>query len=125
MLPIDIQFHCEINETSDDYYENLQRQLDIIKAKVKKNTKSAKQIQKKQYDKKLHFKPFEIGDRVPMYNPTIRKGMTKKFVRPWVGPFIIAGKVSNILYRLKDGDGRLSKAIHYNRLQLASVRKSK
>ncbi len=98
MLPIDIQFYCEINETSDDYHENLQRQLDIIKAKVKKNPKSAKQIQKKQYDKKLHFKPFEIGDRIPMYNPTIRKGMTKKFVRPWVGPFIKAVKVSNILF---------------------------
>ena len=61
MLPIDIQFHCEINETSDDYYGNLQRQLDTIKAKVKKNTKSAKQIQKKQYEKKLNFKLFEIG----------------------------------------------------------------
>jgi hypothetical protein len=125
MIPIDIQFHCEINETSDDYYENLQRQLDIKKAKVRKNTKSARQIQKKQYDKKLHFKPFEIGDRVRMYNPTIRKGMTKKFVRPWVGPFIIAVKVSNILYRLKDGDGRLSKAIQYNRLQICKSQKIK
>jgi hypothetical protein len=34
-------------------------------------------------------------------------------------------KVSNILYRLKDGDGRLSKAIHYNRLQICKCQKIK
>ncbi len=40
MLPTDIQYHCEIYETSDDYYENLQRQLDIIKATVRVQNKS-------------------------------------------------------------------------------------
>jgi len=50
-----------------------------------------------------------------MYQPTKRKGMTKKFVRPWVGPFVVAIKTSDVNYRLKDGDGRVSKVIHYNR----------
>jgi hypothetical protein len=125
VLPIDIQFRCEINDTNNDYYGNLQSQLDIIKAKVQKNTESAKKVQKKQYDKKLSFKPFKIGDRVRMYQPTIRKGMTKKFVRPWVGPFVVAIKTSDVNYRLKDGDGRVSKVIHYNRLQLCKSEKLK
>ena len=51
VLPIDIQFRCEINDTNNDYYGNLQSQLDIIKAKVQKNTESAKKVQKKLYEK--------------------------------------------------------------------------
>jgi hypothetical protein len=66
VLPIDIQFQCEINDTYEDYYGNLQCQLDIIKAKVQKNTESAKKVQKKHYDKKLSFKPLKIADRVRM-----------------------------------------------------------
>jgi hypothetical protein len=74
-------------------------------------------MQKKQYGRKLNFKPYQIGDRVRMYLPTIKKGMTKTFLRPWVGPFTVAEKLSDLLYRLSDGDGRVSKAIQFNRLQ--------
>jgi len=80
-------------------------------------------MQKKQYGRKLNFKPYQIGDRVRMYLPTIKKGMTKTFLRPWVGPFTVAEKLSDLLYRLSDG--RVSKAIHYNRLQACKSRKIK
>ena len=60
-----------------------------------------------------------------MYQPAIKKGMKNKFMRPWVGPFVVAIKVSDANYRLKDGDGRVSKVIHYNRLQLCKSEKLK
>jgi hypothetical protein len=76
----------------------------MIKGEVQEKTESAKKVQKKQYDKKLRFRPFKIGDRVKMYQPTIKKGMNKKFVRPWVGPFVVAIKTSDVNYRMVTGD---------------------
>jgi hypothetical protein len=125
VLPIDIQFQCHINNEEQDFISEPEAHLKVVKEKVGKNTHIAKKMQKKQYDRKLNFKPYQIGDRVRMYLPTLKKGMTKKFIRPWVGPFTVAEKLSDLLYRLSDGDGRVSKNIHYNRLQACKSRKIK
>jgi hypothetical protein len=125
VLPIDIQFQCHINNEEQDFISELEAHLKVVKEKVGKNTHIAKKMQKKQYDRKLNFKPYQIGDRVRMYLPTLKKGMTKKFVRPWVGPFTVAEKLSDLLYRLSDGDGRVSKAIQYNRQQACKSQKIK
>ena len=62
---------------------------------------------------------FNLGDIVYIYRPVVTPGTNRKLNRPWVGPFYIAEKLSDIHIRVRRRtDGKLIRnRVHVNRLK--------
>ena len=77
---------------------------------------NGKKVKKKQKNKQNP--EYRLGDIVYLYKPSVQ-GNVKKLKRPWVGPFYIAEKLSNIHVKLRRKcDGKLIKnRIHVDRLK--------
>ena len=55
--------------------------------------RAAQNRQKLQYDKRVTVGELEIGDRVMLYSPIVRKGRSSKFVKTWTGPYLVLRKL--------------------------------
>lgn len=62
-------------------------------AQAKEAIRAAQNRQKLQYDKRVTVGELEIGDRVMLYSPIVRKGRSSKFVKPWTGPYLVLRKL--------------------------------
>ena len=57
--------------------------------------------QKEIYDKKSHGCPYHKGDSVWLFNPVVPLGKSKKFHRPWTGPYTIVKQLSDSTYQIQ------------------------
>ncbi|CAC5365507.1 unnamed protein product [Mytilus coruscus] len=66
---------------------------------------------------------FNVGDIVYLYNPVLVAGIGRKLNRPWVGPYYISQKLSEIHVKLRrKSDGKLLKnRVRINRLKRGYV----
>ena len=55
---------------------------------------------------------------VYLYNPVMKPGLTRRFHKPWTGPFKVVKKISDLNYRIVDQHGKLQ-VVHVNRLKRA------
>jgi len=53
---------------------------------------------------------------VYLYNPALKPGLTRKFVKPWIGPSQITKKISELNYEIVDLKGK-RRVVHINRLK--------
>jgi hypothetical protein len=58
---------------------------------------------------------FNIGDEVLLYDPTTPKGLSRKLIRRWKGPYTIINKLSSTSYTIMR-DGR-SQTVHAERIR--------
>ena len=74
---------------------------------------------KNKADRSTHEPSFTVGDIVYVYRPVVTPGRQRKCIRPWVGPFYIAHKLSPIHVKIRrKSDGKLIKnRVHINRLK--------
>jgi hypothetical protein len=115
-LPIDIQFGIK-EETTGDFYGKLKQHLEVVKTKAYKRVVAAKIAQKKQYDKKVKFTSYKVGNRVWLYNPANKPGLSPKLISKWKGPYIIVQKLSDVSYKISGSKQTGVKVVHYNRLK--------
>jgi len=73
---------------------------------------------KRYYDKPAKHREFEVGDTVYLYNPAVKKGVSTKFRRTWLGPWRVTEKKSRLNYAIVDRRGRRL-VVHVNRLKKA------
>ena len=91
--------------------ENAQR---IVSCK----TQLAQQKMKEYYDR--HSQPviYDIGDKVWVFTPKSKKGLSKKLLHNYHGPYRIVAKLSPVHFRLRTLDNRpVSVPVHANRLK--------
>lgn len=62
---------------------------------------------------------FEIGDKVLVLNPKLRRGKAK-LDAPWSGPYIVSGKASKVAYLVTANNKE--KRVHVERLKLFRAR---
>ena len=74
---------------------------------------------KRRYDNKSVSHPYQIDDLVWLYNPTRVKGKCPKLQRPWVGPFTVTHRISDILhvFRIQKSPHSKPKVIHHDSLK--------
>jgi hypothetical protein len=53
---------------------------------------------------------------VYLYNPALKPGLTRKFRRPWTGPYQLTRKISELNYEIVDQNGK-KQLVHVNRLK--------
>ena len=103
-LPIDIMFHNPATDYSSvpDHMENLRLPMQTAFAHARKSDAQAQRRQKAYYDKRSNSPTFSPGDIVLLHSPVIKPGITKKFHRPWIGPFRIVSAIDRVVYRIEN-----------------------
>lgn len=90
------------NEVDIEEYKHKMRK-DLIKTYEQVNSKyfKIKHHYKEKYDLTQKMIEFKEGDLVLVYTPTTQKGLTKKFLATWTGPYEIIKRLGNVTYRVK------------------------
>lgn len=108
MKPPAIQYNL------DNYAHELKERLRVGNKVARENLNQEKQIAKNQYDKKVNNKMFKVGDKVLLYDETLRRGRSKKLESLWVGSYTIIEKTSDVNYTIKKGQQAIQ--VHANRV---------
>lgn len=121
-LPADLMFGTTpTNKMSHSEYarqmqKDIERAYNIVREKGFVN----QQRQKTLYDARVHGKPFEVGDLVWLRSMAVSRGNSKKFHKPWTGPFIVIKRLSEVTYRIRKSQGSQRKVVHFDRLKPCS-----
>ncbi|KAM0727554.1 Retrovirus-related Pol polyprotein from transposon 17.6 [Formica fusca] len=99
----------------DDYAQELKGRLRATNQLAKKHVKEEKIKAKQQYDKNTREIKFKVGDKVLVYDETLRRGRSKKLESLWIGPYTIIEKNSDVNYTIKKG--RKAIRMHTNKLK--------
>ena len=111
-LPIDVSLlpRDEIFTNADDYRAH------IVTRESRKFAQDSIQLsqQRQELNRNEHAKmsSYEPGQRVWLFTPNNRKGLSSKLVHNWHGPYRIEEKLSPVNYRLENGD-----IVHSDRLK--------
>jgi hypothetical protein len=96
----------------------LRSNLKLAYSVVAKASRRSHQNNKRYYDLKAKPRRFEVGDLTYLYNPAIKPALTKKFARPWHGPYRVTKKLPELNYEVTDLQGK-KQVVHVNRLKKA------
>ena len=98
--------------------ENLKSRLRTAYKIAREQGRRSHATNKRYYDKRAKHREFQVGDTVYLYNPAVKKGVSAKFRRPWVGPWRVTEKKSRLNYVIVDRRGKRL-IVHVNRLKNA------
>ena len=121
-MPIDIMYGTPA-ETTDpqfhsEYATQLQQQLQTAYESVREKTGQKLERQKEFYDRKVHGKPFSVGDLVWLNSPAIPRGQFRKLYSPWTGPYKVVTVISEVTYRIENVQARRQRmVVHFDRLK--------
>ena len=105
--------------TVTQYADHLRESLDFAYECVRERMGHQLEKQKTQYDTTVHGHPFQVGDLVWLHNPAVPRGRSKKFHRPWNGPYQVVARLSESVYRLKHlRRARCCPVVHFDCLKL-------
>jgi len=98
----------------NDYAQELKERLRATNLNAKENLKE-KSKAKGYYDKTAKETKFKVGDKVLVYDETLRRGRSKKLDALWTGPYVVLEKNSDVNYTIKRG--RKAVRMHANKLK--------
>ena len=82
------------------------------------NIQRTQQAMKARYDRSAREPQFAVGDKDWVYTPKTKKGLSRKLMHHWHGPFRIIQKCSPVHFKLRTCDNRLvSITVHANRMK--------
>ena len=108
-----------LSASVSEHRARIVQNLEEAQRLIQSNTQLAQQRMKQQYDKTFGPVPFDVGNKVWVYTPKSRKGLSKKFSHNFHGPYRIVSKLSPVHFRLRTLDNRpVSVPVHANRMKL-------
>lgn len=119
-LPVDVMFGHPAPPPSNctQYVENLRKMLESAYQRVRQHLNTQHRRQKQIYDRKVEGVPYAVGDKVWLHSPAVPRGRSKKFFRPWQGPYIVVKVLSDVVYRIKKMEPpHRCIVVHYDRLK--------
>lgn len=98
----------------DDFVAELRGRLQTAHQVARERLIQAKATSKEHYDQNANNFSFKAGDKVLLYDETVRRGRSRKLSSQWIGPYEIVnlGNVNAIIKR-----GRRTQKVHVNRLK--------
>ena len=114
LLPSSSHLSSSVAEHRARIVQNLEHAQHLISA----NTQLAQQKMKEQYDRTSKPVPFDIGCKVWVYTPKSKKGLSKKLMHNYHGPYRIVARLSPVHFRLRTMDNRpVAVPVHANRMK--------
>ena len=93
-------------------------QLEEAQCLAKHNTEHTQQQMKERYDLKAVPAQYQIGQRVWVFTPKTHRGLSKKLLHHWHGPYHIVKQLSLVNFQLRNSANRLVSApVHVNRMK--------
>ena len=103
--------------TPSDYRSQTMRCLHEAFQQVKTNLAQAREQQKIQYDKRVKQLKFNVGDKVLLNMRTPMKGVSKKLIPRFIGPFRILKLNDNDTVVIQQHAGKQTQLVHVNRIK--------
>jgi transposase InsO family protein len=114
-LPFALKRPPEPSYNYDDYVSELKGRLQTAHQQAHGKLIESKAKSKEHYDKTAGRVKLKVGDKVLLFDETVRRGRSRKLSAQWLGPYTITemDKVNATITR-----GRKSVKVHTNRLKL-------
>lgn len=113
-MPSILQGNPSVQNTYDDFVAELRNRMQTAHLVARENLMSAKEQSKEQYDKNARVPIFLIGDKVLLYDETVRRGRSRKLCSQWLGPYEVVS-IDKVNATIKKGRNR--QKVHVNRLK--------
>lgn len=119
-MPCDLALPRASEPTTNpaSYVGELRTNLERVHAFARQRLASGLDRMKARYDAHVTTRPFSPGERVWLYNPIRKKGLSPKLQRNWQGPFIVIKRLSDVVYRIRRKDRSRALVVHRDRLCL-------
>ena len=119
-LPIHLGFsspkHNVVNENVE-FVKALREKFERAHAHACKFLKRNSERQKKNYDRNWNSCTFKVGDSVWLSQVKRKIGIGSK-LSMWNGPYLVHGKINEVLYKIKRNKRSKIKIVHVDRLKL-------
>ena len=100
-----------------EYALALQHSLDSIHEEARRHLGKATERQKRNYDKPVFSKPFQVGESIWLHNVRRRNFRNPKLDFPWEGPCFVVSVLSGVTYRIQRNRRAKPKVIHADSLK--------
>ena len=104
-MPIDVKYlplaADDLSASVLDYRKRVVEKVELAQNLARENLRRAQQKMKDYYDQKTKEPVFEVGQRVSVYTLRTRKGLSKKLMHNWLGPYRIVEKFSPVHFKLR------------------------
>ena len=104
-LPIDLMFDTPPDypppSSTSGYAQTLREHFQEAYHLVRDRAKSRQLRQKELCDRRIGGDPYSVDDHVWLHCPAIPKGQSRKFHRPWQGPYRVVTVLSDVVYRIQ------------------------
>ncbi len=114
-LPTSITQSPKTSYTYEDFVANLKQKMQYSRQIARENLLDSKYKSKNNYDKNSLSRDFTTGDKVLLYDESVRRGRSKKLTSLWIGPYTIVEKLSDVNYVIQKGNKK--QTVHANRLK--------
>ncbi|KAF4529191.1 hypothetical protein B566_EDAN017623 [Ephemera danica] len=119
ILPID-QALCP--NITTEYVLGRKTDIETAREIARKNIQAVQDKMKDRYDKVHKKEDFKVGDKIMLFSPIKKKGLSPKLTHKNYGPYTISRKISDLNYEIMVPKGKkreMSKQIvHINRMTL-------
>ncbi|GFX69654.1 retrovirus-related Pol polyprotein from transposon 412 [Trichonephila clavipes] len=117
-LPTDLLFSHPPDTplAPEKYIEKLQARMDEMHHLARERIGMASEKMKTQYDARVTGHDFHEGDKVWLWNPKRRKGLSSKLQTNWEDPYTVLKRLNDVVVRIQKSPYSKPKVIHYSRL---------
>ena len=103
-------------QNAGEYVKKLDEVLRETHGIARNNLKGTLRTRKRDYDVKLNQATYEVGDFVYKINSATRKGVRKKLLPIYDGPFLVTRVLSPVLIEIQGQKNK--KIIHHDKLKI-------
>ncbi|GFW96196.1 retrovirus-related Pol polyprotein from transposon 412 [Trichonephila clavipes] len=117
-LPADLLFSWPADAplAPEEYVEKLQARMEEIHHLGRERIGNVSEKMKTRYDARATGHDFHESDKVWLWNPKRRKGLSPKLKTNWESPYTVLRRLNDVVVWIQKSPHSKRKVIHYNRL---------
>ena len=121
-LPVDLVYgqhpQTENNAVNEsEYLDKLISDITRVHNNARDKMVAVNDRQKRQYDHKINFDKYKVGDAVWVFNPSKIKGKSPKLLCNWTGPFLVVAVYTDLIYKVTNSPDSKERLIHHDKLK--------
>lgn len=120
-LPIDTSLLTpqDVSASVVEHRKRIVQNIEDYQRIARENIQRSQQAMKEYYDRKAKDPNFEVGDKVWVFTPKPKKGLSRKLQHRWHGPYRIVQKLSPVHFRLRicNNNRAVTTTVHANRMK--------
>lgn len=104
-------------DTDTNYVSEFLQRMKIAHQKAREHSEIATERMHKNFNKKAAPVNIKTGDRVYLWEPASKQGLSSKLMKKWSGPYRVL-EIENVTAKIKEIFGKKEQKVHVNRLKL-------